>query len=240
MECAPCVFRPSGCWLSLSLCCKPRNNPQSELRYSPGWLGIHSSGPSTSRKTGSERNFGIPPDAKDPVETIYGPHLAQIVRCDLGQSFELNLNTSEYTSALYPHHAPTKGEISAPELETPMQTPGNPIMRIEIKTNDTGERKEMYGHIARHVITTRTQTPLEGSHSEPQESVTSTSKSPATRSGPKDGKVTFMFTWARATENIRRKTLNLSGSGNQRPDLPVFPGDIEKSVAFAGWKRLAD
>jgi hypothetical protein len=120
------------------------------------------------KRTEFRNSFG----RKDPVETIYGPHLAQIVRCDLGQSFELNLDTSEYTSALYPHHAPTKEEISAPELETPMQTPGNPTMRIEIKTNDTGERKEMCGHIARHVITTRTQTPLEGSHSEPQESVT--------------------------------------------------------------------
>ena len=43
---------------------------------------------------------------------------------------------------------------------------------MEIKTDDTGERKEMFGYTARHVITTKTQTPLESSHSEPQQTVT--------------------------------------------------------------------
>jgi hypothetical protein len=50
-------------------------------------------------------------------------------------------------------------------------------LRIEVATSDTGERKEMFGQVARHVITKRTQTPLagsklEGSNIESQESVT--------------------------------------------------------------------
>lgn len=49
---------------------------------------------------------------------------------------------------------------------------GKPTLRIETTTVDTGERKEFFGHTARHVIITRKQTPLEGSHSEPQETVT--------------------------------------------------------------------
>jgi hypothetical protein len=47
-----------------------------------------------------------------------------------------------------------------------------PTLRIEVTTTDTGERKELFGHVARHVITTRKQIPLEGSASSPQESVT--------------------------------------------------------------------
>jgi len=47
-----------------------------------------------------------------------------------------------------------------------------PTLRIETTTVDTGERKEFFGHIARHFIITRKQIPLEGSHSEPQETLT--------------------------------------------------------------------
>jgi hypothetical protein len=36
---------------------------------------------------------------------------------------------------------------------------------------DTGERKELFGHVARHVITTAKQIPLEGSHTQAQETV---------------------------------------------------------------------
>jgi hypothetical protein len=107
------------------------------------------------------------------ADPIYGPRLARIVRCDLGQAFELNLDTSEYTSAPYPPKALTEEEIKARGLGTPsMRQAENPTIRVEVKTTDTGERKEIFGHIARHVITTRTQTPLQGSHTEPQESVT--------------------------------------------------------------------
>ena len=105
--------------------------------------------------------------------TIYGPRLVRIVRCDLGQSFELNLETAEYTSAPYPPKPLTQEEIKARGLDSPaMRSTENPTLRVEIKTRDTGERKEMFGRTARHVITTRTQTPLNGSHSEPQEAVT--------------------------------------------------------------------
>jgi hypothetical protein len=108
---------------------------------------------------------------RHPAEPAYGPHLARIVRCDLGQSFELNLDTSEYTSSQYPPKPLTDEQIKARGLDR-MMPPGNPTIRVEIKTTDTGERKEMFGHAARHVITTRTQTPLDGSKSELQEMVT--------------------------------------------------------------------
>jgi integrase len=103
----------------------------------------------------------------------YGPRLVSITRCDLGQSFELNLDTSEYTSASYPPMPRTKEEIARRGLQIPTTyVSDKPTLRIEITTTDTGERKELFGHIARHVVTTRKQIPLEGSHSQLQQSVT--------------------------------------------------------------------
>jgi hypothetical protein len=103
-------------------------------------------------------------------DVAYGPRMARIVRCDLGEAYELNLDASEYTSGPYPPKQLTPEEIKARGLD-PGARQAAPTIRVEIKTVDTGERKEMFGHVARHVITTTTSTPLEGSQSEPQESV---------------------------------------------------------------------
>jgi hypothetical protein len=102
-----------------------------------------------------------------------GPRLVAITRCDLGEMFELNLDAHEYTSAPYPPKPFTKEQMEARGLPTTVKyVSDKPTLRIEVTTTDTGERKEMFGHIARHVLTTRKQIPLEGSHSEPQESLT--------------------------------------------------------------------
>jgi len=107
------------------------------------------------------------------LQPIYGPQLVAIIRCDLGQEFELNLDAQEYTSGPYPPKPLTKEEIEARGLQTPpAYLSRKPTLRIEIKTTDTGERKEIFGQIARHIITTRRQTPLEGSQSDPQQTVT--------------------------------------------------------------------
>jgi hypothetical protein len=105
------------------------------------------------------------------LQTIYGPRMVAITRCDLGQMFELNLDSAEYTSAPYPPKPFTKEQIEARGLQSPPPSAAA-TLRLEANTTDTGERKEMFGHIARHVITTRRQIPLEGSRSAPQESVT--------------------------------------------------------------------
>jgi hypothetical protein len=102
-----------------------------------------------------------------------GPPLVAITRCDLGQMFELNLDTREYTSAPYPPKPLTKEEMEARGLQTKLKyVSDKPTLRIEVTTADTGERKEMFGRIARRVLTTRKQIPLEGSRSEAQESQT--------------------------------------------------------------------
>jgi hypothetical protein len=90
-----------------------------------------------------------------------------IVRCDLGQSFTLKMKAEEYSVAEYPPKRLTPEEMAA--RGTPVAP--QPTLRIEIATVDTGERKEMFGHVARHVRTTTKQIPLEGSHTQAQETV---------------------------------------------------------------------
>ena len=107
---------------------------------------------------------------------IEGPRLAMITRCDLGQIFELNLDSAQYEAAPYPPKPLTKEEIEARGLKSQLKIPQisfppKPTVRVETKTTDTGERKEMFGHIARHVITTIKYTPLAGGRSEPRETV---------------------------------------------------------------------
>src|SRR5260370_14796431 len=90
-----------------------------------------------------------------------------IVRCDLGQSFTLKMKAEEYSVAEYPPKRLTSEEIAA--RGTPVAP--QPTLRIEIATVDTGEREKMFGHVARHVITTTKQIRLEGSHTQAQETV---------------------------------------------------------------------
>jgi hypothetical protein len=125
------------------------------------------------RKRMEFRNYAGQRKADGSQQWLSGPRLAAITRCDLGQVFELNLDAAEYVSAPYPPKPLTQAEIEAHGSGKPdMFQSREPTQRIETTTVDTGERKEFFGHIARHVIITRKQIPLEGSHSEPQETVT--------------------------------------------------------------------
>jgi hypothetical protein len=125
------------------------------------------------RKRMDFRNSFGQKQADGSVQPIYGPHLVTIIRCDLGQAFELNLDAREYTARPYPPKPFTKKEVEARGLQTSARyVSDQPTLRIEVTTTDTGERKEIFGVTARHVITIRKQIPLEGSVSQPQESVT--------------------------------------------------------------------
>jgi hypothetical protein len=93
-----------------------------------------------------------------------------IMRCDLGQSFTLNLETKEYTASVFPPVPLTAEQRESRGLNKP-PSQGTPTLRIETTTVVTGERKEFFGRLARHVIITTKQTPLEGSHAEAGETV---------------------------------------------------------------------
>jgi hypothetical protein len=106
------------------------------------------------------------------IDVRYGPHIASITRCDLGQMLELNLDAREYRAVPYPPNPFTKEQMEARGIKPQSGVPNEPTLLIETTTVDTDERKEFYGHTARHIITTRKQTPLEGSQSQAQEAVT--------------------------------------------------------------------
>jgi hypothetical protein len=108
------------------------------------------------------------------AERNYGPQIVMITRPDIGQQFELNLDASQYTQMPYPltqkRQPLTKEQMEARGIKIP--SPGEvikPTFRIETVTRDTGERKQMFGYTARHVITTRKEIPLEGSGRAAQE-----------------------------------------------------------------------
>jgi len=104
--------------------------------------------------------------------TAYGPSLASVRRCDLEQDFELNLEDRQYVSAPL-RRFPSEEEMKARAANTARTGPPRPpTILIEITTVDTGERKKIFGYEARHVITTRKQTPLNGAQDSASESKT--------------------------------------------------------------------
>jgi hypothetical protein len=103
-----------------------------------------------------------------PVVVRPGPRIATITRCDLNQIFVLNLDDREYVSMPIPR-SQSREERQAQAVQRPKP---QPTLLVEITTSDTGERKEMFGFTARHVITTQKQTPLIESGQQPQENVT--------------------------------------------------------------------
>jgi hypothetical protein len=99
------------------------------------------------------------------------PRTAVIKRCDLQKTFHLNFDDREYTAC--PIQAfPTREEIRARTeavRRPPVQTA--PTVLVETEAVDTGERRELFGRPARHVITTRRVIPLTGSRCLPSETV---------------------------------------------------------------------
>src|SRR5579864_7920160 len=83
-----------------------------------------------------------------PSVYVPGPPIVTITRCDLDQIFVLNLDAREFTSAPIPK-PPSKEELQALEGQQPK--PGvqpQPTLLIETTTEDTGERKQMFGYMA--------------------------------------------------------------------------------------------
>ena len=107
-----------------------------------------------------------------PFVYVPGPPVVTITRCDLDQTFVLNLDAREYMSMPIPK-PPSREELQARAAQQPKPVvQAQPTLLIETTTEDTGERKQMFGYMARHVITTVKQIPLVESGQIPQETVT--------------------------------------------------------------------
>jgi hypothetical protein len=111
------------------------------------------------RRREFRNTFGERSSPTAPETYTHGPRMAMVERCDAGQRFELNLDAREYTTG--PGMNP--GMFASPRRfasrEVPVASPASgPTVSIEITTTDTGERKQVFGRTARHVITVRKQT----------------------------------------------------------------------------------
>jgi hypothetical protein len=100
------------------------------------------------------------------------PQTALIKRCDLHRAFLVNFEDREYTT--WPLQAFKTSEEMRANAETVRQSPIHtaPTVLVETETVDTGERRDLFGRQARHVITTRRVTPLTGSTSRESDTVT--------------------------------------------------------------------
>jgi hypothetical protein len=158
----------------------------------------------------------------------FGPPLALISRCDLDQNFELNLQDKQFVSAPLPHF-PSEAEWQALAAKfQPPPKPPTPTILIEGTTVDTGERKKLFGYEARHVITTRKQTRLNGDTEGNSESVTDgwyTDLSTKLSCDPKfPGRPGYVHT-----------AFLTAGPSNQPPDVPTFKivGKPEEGFALS-------
>jgi hypothetical protein len=116
------------------------------------------------RRTEHRGSFGYRLRSNGRTRFCPAPRTALITRCDLKQTFHLNLDDREY--AVSPLHTfPTPEEILAlagaagRQVVAPQR---EPTVLVETTTVDTGERRELFGHTARHVLTTRRIIPLAG------------------------------------------------------------------------------
>jgi hypothetical protein len=100
------------------------------------------------------------------------PRIVTITRCDLDQIFVLNMDDREYVSTSA-SKSPEREALLARAAKQPRPAvQPQPTLLIETTTKDTGERRQMFGLTARHVITTRKQIPLIEEGVTPQENVT--------------------------------------------------------------------
>jgi hypothetical protein len=100
------------------------------------------------------------------------PHTAFIRRCDLKQIFHVNFDDRQYAASPMTD-IPTREEMAARAAAAGPQPRREPTVLVETETVDTGDRKDCFGHLARHVVTTRRVTPLEGAkHTRRQETIT--------------------------------------------------------------------
>ncbi len=112
------------------------------------------------------------PGRPGPVAYLPAPPIVTITRCDLDQTLVLNLDDGEYMSMPIPR-PPSREALQARAAQQPKPAAQpQPNLLIETTTEDTGERKEMFGYAARHVVTTVKQIPLVESDQIPQETVT--------------------------------------------------------------------
>lgn len=91
---------------------------------------------------------GGPTKPGEPVTYTYGPPRASIFQCDVYRALDLNLQDHEYALHELDEQGRPKGVKPIP-IST--KASGG-TLTINVETIDTGERKEIFGRTARHII----------------------------------------------------------------------------------------
>jgi hypothetical protein len=154
------------------------------------------------------------------------PRTALITRCDLKQTFHLNLDDREYAASPL-HTFPTREEMLARAAASgrPVVAPQRePTVLVETETVDTGERKELFGHTARHVVTTRRIIPLAGAKRGADTTVTDGWYIDL------DTRISCEPSWRSARSGHAFVTFHLQG---QEGDVPTFKDVGEPESGFA-------
>ena len=100
-----------------------------------------------------------------PENIYYGPRTATIYQCDMHRVLQLDFDHHQYTATEVDRNgAPVNGNVDPP----PVRQSGVKV-RVIVETRDTGETRQMFGHTARHFITTRRELPTAGACGRPQE-----------------------------------------------------------------------
>jgi hypothetical protein len=97
-----------------------------------------------------------------PKVTFYEPRRALIESCngERKESFSLDLDAKTFAPIdMGRRLTPEQRKILQQQRPFRSEEPQNPTVRHRIVTTDTGERKQMFGYEARHVITTYSITP---------------------------------------------------------------------------------
>jgi len=102
-----------------------------------------------------------------PTVFSYGHRTATIYQCDARRLILSDLDAHEYTSI----EIDEQGRPASPRpMGTPMPLqPSGATLTINIEDIDTGERKVMFGHTARHIVRTERRVPSPGAISLAQE-----------------------------------------------------------------------
>lgn len=111
---------------------------------------------------------GIAAKPGDSPTIVYGPHQAVIYQCDQHRVLEVDLDHRQYVS----HELDEKGapEGSQQPAAPPEVRQSGVTVHVYNDVRDTGERKTLFGHLARHLIITRRTVPEPGACAQAGES----------------------------------------------------------------------
>src|SRR5712692_380340 len=151
--------------LELFLCCLVpavmlSHGSDSKITYRHYWNGHSSKTTKYYQRQGERSRLEFPPPSSgyaakpgDQITYVYGHRTVTIYQCDRRRVIDLDLDAREYATYKlnrqgFPTHAkPYKVE------------PSGGTLTVTIETIDTGERKEVFGYTARHIITHQKQVP---------------------------------------------------------------------------------